>query len=231
MSAGKNGTAVWDFPLRVFHWALVAGFATAYWSAEYHHGEIHALIGYFLCILLSARLVWGFLGSRYSRFDSFIFPHRETAQYLRGMLGGKPRHYFGHNPAGALMVFAMLALLALILFTGLATLSLIDFEGPLPLFNYADDETSYAIRHLHAFLINIALTLIALHLLGVVAGSIQHGENLVGAMITGRKANPMPTGANPEILKNQGGAVNEETPQDHDNWLALHADRDRGPCR
>ncbi len=194
VSDEHNGTMVWDFPLRVFHWALAAGFVTAYWSAKYHHGEIHALIGYVLCILLLARLAWGFHGSRYSRFDSFIFSHQETIQYLRGVLDGKPRHYLGHNPAGALMVFAMLALFVLILSTGLATLSLIDFEGPLLLFSHADDQTSYAIRHLHAYLINIALMLVALHLLGVITGSIQHRENLVRAMVTGRKANHMHTG-------------------------------------
>ncbi len=187
-----NDTMVWDFPLRAFHWALAGGFFTAYWSAKYHHGEIHAATGYALCILLFARLLWGFLGSRYSRFASFIFPPRETVRYFKEMLQGRPRHYPGHNPAGALMVFAMLALLLLILFTGLATLSLIDFEGPLPL--HADDQTSYAIRHLHAFLINIALTLVALHLLGVITGSIQHGENLVRAMVTGRKEGHAHTG-------------------------------------
>jgi cytochrome b len=94
--------------------------------------------------------------------------------------------------AGALMVFTLLGILGLIFATGLVTLSLINFEGPLlVLAHYASDETSYAIRELHEFLSNAALALVALHFMGVVGGSLQHGENLVRAMITGKKQ-PLP---------------------------------------
>ncbi len=196
--ANKDGIAVhdayvkvWDLPIRVFHWVLVAGFAAAYFTAKYRHGDLHALIGYALTILLAARLVWGFFGSRYSRFNSFIFSISETLGYVRSMRNHQARHYLGHNPAGALMVFALLALLALIFSTGLMTLAVIDFEGPLLAFlRHVGDEASYAIRYLHALLTNIALALVGLHVLGVVAGSIQHGENLVRAMVTGRKMRP-----------------------------------------
>ena len=184
---------VWDLPIRLFHWILVAGFAAAYLTAKFHYGDIHTLIGYGLCVLLVARIYWGFFGSQYARFGSFIFSPAETIAYMRSMFGKHPaRHYFGHNPAGALMVFALLTVLGLIFATGLVTLSLIDFEGPLlVLVHYASDETSYAIREVHEFLSNAALALVALHLMGVVGGSLQHGENLVRAMITGNKR-PLP---------------------------------------
>jgi len=186
----KESVKVWDIPVRLFHWALVAGFAAAYLSAEFHFGFLHVWIGYFLIALLLARVVWGFAGNRHARFVSFIFTPQETFTYLRSLFRGHPRHYFGHNPAGALMVFAMLALLMLIFLSGLVTLAVIDFEGPLLfLGGYLDDSASYAVRHLHAWLVDIALVLIPLHLLGVAAGSIQHKENLVRAMITGRKKN------------------------------------------
>jgi len=181
---------VWDLPTRLFHWALVLGFISAYLTAEFHLGFIHTFIGYFLCLLLVARIIWGFVGNQYARFKSFIFSPQETLTYLHGMLHNNPRHYLGHNPAGALMVFGLLTLLALIMITGLVTLALIDFEGPLLfLIDYFDDEVSYAIRHLHGLLIDIALVIIPLHLLGVAAGSLQHKENLVRAMITGKKKN------------------------------------------
>ncbi len=180
---------VWDVPIRLFHWTLVAGFAAAYLTAEFHHGDIHALIGYGLCVLLALRIYLGLFGSQYARFKSFIFSPAETLAYVRSMLGRQPmKHYYGHNPAGALMVFALLALLGLIFATGLASLALIDFEGPLlTLVHYADDDTSYAIREIHEFLSNAALALVALHLMGVISGSIQHGENLMRAMVTGKK--------------------------------------------
>lgn len=193
-SSGETGAIkVWDLPIRLFHWTLVAGFASAYLTAKYRMGEIHTLIGYALCVLLAARVFWGFSGSRYSRFNSFVFSPGETVAYMRSMFGKHPvKHYFGHNPAGALMVFSLLALLGLIFAAGLATLAVIDFEGPLlVLAHNVSDDTSYAIREFHELLSNVALALIALHLMGVVGGSIQHGENLVRAMITGKK-NPQP---------------------------------------
>jgi len=191
MNNDEQTVKVWDRPTRLFHWTLVLSFALSYLSAEFHIGFIHTLIGYFLCGLLAARLIWGFVGNKYARFSSFVFSPRETLSYIRDMRQNTPKHYFGHNPAGAIMVFALLGLLVLILLTGLLTLATIDFEGPLLfLTTSVDDNTSYAIHHLHGWLIDIALILIPLHLLGVAVGSIQHKENLVRAMFTGKKQTP-----------------------------------------
>jgi cytochrome b len=190
---------VWDLPIRLFHWSLVAGFITAYLSAKYRAGDLHTLVGYALCILLAVRVFWGIVGGKYARFNSFIFSPVETLNYLRGMLQGHPRHYLGHNPAGALMVFALLLLLALIFMTGLITLAVIDFEGPLlGAINYFDDNASYALRHIHGLLTNIGLALISLHLVGVMWGGIQHKENLVRAMITGNKVQSLIAGQDSE---------------------------------
>lgn len=188
---GAGFVNVWDWRIRFFHWTLVAGFITEYLTGEYRWGGVHELAGYGLCLLLLARLYWGFSGSQYARFSSFIFSPSETLAYARAMLTGHPKHYYGHNPAGALMVFALLVLLSLIFATGLLTLAVIDYDGPfIALANMVDDETSYAIRHFHRFLVNLALVMVGLHLMGVVAGSIQHKENLVRAMVTGRKIKP-----------------------------------------
>ena len=71
------------------------------------------------------------------------------------------------------------------------TLAAIDFDGPFSsLANRIDDETSYLFRHCHAWLVNAGIALVALHVMGVVWGSIQHKENLVKAMFTGDKALP-----------------------------------------
>jgi len=189
LSSEAGTVKVWDLPIRLFHWTLVAGFASAYLTAEFHKNDIHTLIGYGLCVLLVVRVYLGFFGSEYARFKSFIFSPGETLAYMRSMFGRHPiKHYYGHNPAGALMVFALLGLLTLIFAAGLVSLALIDFEGPLlVLVHYVGDETSYAIREIHEVLSNVALALVALHLMGVTGGSIQHGENLVRAMVTGRK--------------------------------------------
>ena len=182
---------VWDRFLRFFHWTLVLCFAMAFISGEVRASSIHVITGYVLCVLLAARVYWGFKGSEYARFRAFIYPISEALEYLRSMLKGNPKHYYGHNPAGALMVFTMFGLLAVIFISGLLTLGTIDFEGPLLfLANRVSDETSYVFRHLHEFLPPVALGLVALHLLGVLVGSIQHKENLVRAMLTGKKSPP-----------------------------------------
>lgn len=190
---------VWDLFIRLFHWMLVAGFAAAYISGEIHASEIHVLTGYALCALLAARTYWGFRGGKYARFRAFFFPASETLAYLRSMFTGHPKHYLGHNPAGSLMVFALLGMLAALLATGLAALGAIDFEGPLLFIaNHVSDETSYALRNLHELLSGIALTLVALHVGGAVLGSIQHRENLVKSMFTGNKAMPADRNENRE---------------------------------
>ena len=182
---------VWDRFLRFFHWTLVLCFATAFISGEARASAIHVMIGYVLCVLLAARVYWGFKGSEYARFRAFIFPIGEAFAYLRSMLKGNPKHYYGHNPAGALMVFTMFGLLAVIFASGLLTLGTIDFEGPLVfLANRVSDNASYMFRHLHELLPPVALGLVLLHLLGVLVGSIQHKENLVRAMFTGKKSPP-----------------------------------------
>ncbi|HAF45657.1 MAG TPA: cytochrome B [Gallionellaceae bacterium] len=185
---------VWDRFIRVFHWTLAAGFATAFISGEVGAAALHVWVGYLLCVMVALRLYWGFRGSEYARFRSFFFSAGETLAYVRGMFAGQPKHYFGHNPAGALMVFAMLALLLLIFLSGLLTLAAIDYEGPLVfLANRVSDEASYAFRDLHEFLPILGLILVVLHLIGVAAGSIQHKENLVRAMLTGKKRKNTPS--------------------------------------
>ena len=120
------------------------------------------------------------------------------------MLKGNPKHYYGHNPAGALMVFTLFGLLALIFVSGLLSLGTIDFDGPLAfLANRVSDEASYVFRDLHHLLPPVALGLVVLHLLGVLVGSIQHKENLVRAMLTGKKSSPSHSNKIIKIIEEQ----------------------------
>lgn len=188
MEQDNKQIKIWDVPVRLFHWSLVLGFVLAYVSAEVGILDAHVLIGYFLIALLLFRVLWGFIGTQYSRFSSFWFSPSETMGYVKSLRTGKPAHYYGHNPAGALMVFGLLALLAAIFASGLVTLATVDYEGPLLfLANQVSDDTSYFFRHAHDFFVDVALLLIPLHLLGVISGSIQHKENLARSMVTGMK--------------------------------------------
>lgn len=183
---------VWDPLVRVFHWSTVGLFAGAYFSAEWGQNETHLIIGYGLVSMLVVRLLWGVLGSHHARFANFWYGPRHSLHYARSLITGKPDHYLGHNPLGAAMVFVLLALLLVMSVTGLLLAAGLEFEGPLlvlnPLFS---DEAMYRFLSIHRFTVYLLLGGVALHVVGVITSSRLHRENLVLAMITGRKPLPL----------------------------------------
>lgn len=165
---------VWDVPTRVFHWLQVLSFGGAYLLAfSERFRDYHDALGFILLGLLVFRLVWGFIGTRYARFNSFLFDPGEIVAYLRTMLKGRPAHYLGHNPVGSVSVWLLLALGMLICVTGVMSLQ---------------DDASDQVVDLHGLATRIMLGVIALHLIGVLVSSILHRENLVRAMLTGYKS-------------------------------------------
>jgi cytochrome b len=197
--------AIWDPAVRIGHWALVAAFAIAYLSAEEEDGSgpdiLHVWAGYAIGIIVALRLIWGFVGPRTARFSDFVYKPTTVVQYLVDLGRGRARRYLGHSPAGGAMVVVLLAFLAATVVTGLAAYGDLG-KGPLadaggaivsPAFaedqrpNSVEAERESTIGELHETLANITLALIVLHILGVVFVSLQHRENLVAAMISGRK--------------------------------------------
>jgi cytochrome b len=171
-----RGTLVWDAPLRVFHWLLAASFAIAWLSSESERWQlVHVSAGYTLAGLVAFRLLWGLVGTRHARFASFVRGPRAALGYLRSLLRGRPEHHTGHNPAGALAIVALLALGALTAASGWATERKIG---------------GHALEELHEVLAGAMLALVVLHVIAVVASSLLHRENLVAAMLHGRKPVP-----------------------------------------
>lgn len=167
---------VWDMPVRLMHWALVASVAAA-WFTSSQIGPAHEVLGYIACALMAARVAWGFGGGRYARFAQFVRTPSATARYLRSVLAARAPRYIGHNPLGGWMVLALLGCIALLGFTGwLYTTDMFWGYGWL--------------AHLHEALGWTLLALIACHVGGVALTSWQHRENLVRAMVTGDKPAP-----------------------------------------
>jgi cytochrome b len=165
---------VWDVPTRVFHWLQALAFGGAYLLAfSERFRDYHDALGYILLGLLAFRLVWGFIGTDYARFSSFLFRPWEIAAYLRALVKGKPAHYLGHNPAGSVSVWLLIVLGLFICVTGVLSLQ---------------DDASDQVVDLHGLATKIMLGVIALHLVGVLMSSILHRENLVRAMLTGYKS-------------------------------------------
>ena len=101
---------VWDLPTRLFHWLLVASFATAFLTTESEKfRNIHVTAGYAFAGLIAFRLLWGFIGGRYARFAEFLPTPKKLVDYIKSLMDGRPQHYVGHNPAGAVAIFLLLA--------------------------------------------------------------------------------------------------------------------------
>lgn len=175
---------VWDPLVRIFHWALVGFFAIAWISAE-EIESIHVWAGYTIAALVAFRLVWGVIGTRYARFSDFIYSWSNTKAYLKDLLKRRPSHYLGHNPAGGLMVIALLLALAMLTFSGMALLAT-DGEGPLAA-TFIAGWSGHWLKDIHEFFANLLLLMIGLHVIGVLVSSLLHSENLVRSMITGDK--------------------------------------------
>jgi cytochrome b len=164
---------VWDFPVRVFHWLAVICFVGAYVTAEEDgYRLVHVTFGYTLGALMMFRIFWGLYGTTYARFSSFIKPPSAVFSYLKSLLSKQPEHHVGHNPAGALAILLLLVFGLITPITGWFCLREIGGEW---------------VSEFHELLANSMLALVLVHVFGVVVSSLIHRENLVKAMVTGRK--------------------------------------------
>ena len=191
---------VWDPLLRMFHWMLLLGFSTAYLSqGELFEGLqerldgallqlVHVWAGYIIGGLLLFRLLWGFVGPIHARFSDFVRRPGEVLVYLRDVLTLRARRYLGHNPAGGAMIVTLLLSLTVAIVSGLALYAADQGLGPLAaLLAESSDTTVHRIKEAHELAADGTLLLVFGHLIGVVWESLLHRENLVRAMITGRK--------------------------------------------
>lgn len=168
---------VWDAFVRVFHWSLVVGFTTAWLFIDDDYETVHRTAGYTVAALVAARIVWGFAGAGYARFAQFVRAPSTVLSYLADIAAARETRYIGHNPAGGIMVVALLAVVSGICLSGwLMTTDA--FWG------------SQAMETTHETLTNIALGLVFIHVAGAILASVRHRENLIWAMFTGRKRAP-----------------------------------------
>jgi cytochrome b len=167
---------VWDPFVRIFHWSLVALVAVAFATGD-EIEWLHIVVGYAIAALVALRIVWGFVGSRYARFSNFVRSPRTTVHYVVQAVRWRAPRYLGHNPAGGAMIVALLVMITGIVGTGFA-MTTDAFWG------------AKWVEKLHEALAYATLGLVALHVMGVVFSSLEHGENLVRAMVSGQKRAP-----------------------------------------
>lgn len=181
---------VWDIPIRVFHWLLVANFTASWLTHELGEVEWHFYSGYSMLVLLLFRLCWGFVGSMHARFVDFLPTPTRLMTYLRHASSSSP----GHSPLGALSVITLLVLLTTQVITGLFNA---DDEGNQgPYHALAPEGWEDAIGAWHGFIFDALLVMLALHLLAIAFYQIK-GKALVNAMFSGFK--PGQNGKSPPV--------------------------------
>jgi cytochrome b len=173
-TSAPNIVAVWDLPLRVSHWTLAVSVPLAWLTANIFD-TVHEIAGYTALGVVAFRIVWGFAGSRYARFAHFLRRPVTVARYLwRLVTRGRTGRYIGHNPAGAAMAVALLLLTAISCISGWMQITERWFGVEW-------------VERLHAWSSHAVLVFAVVHVLAVLLMCVLQRENLVMAMITGRK--------------------------------------------
>ncbi len=172
-AASPGSVAVWDLPVRIFHWSLVISVLTAWLSAGWS-SLVHETAGYVALALLLFRIWWGLAGTRHARFRDFVHSPFAVLRYLGDVARMRAPRYIGHNPAGGAMIVVILLLLAVIAVSGWLQLTR-EFFGVT------------WVEKIHHWSANALISLIPIHVLGALLSSMLHQENLIKAMFTGRK--------------------------------------------
>ena len=181
---------VWDFPLRLFHWALFVSIIGAIISAKAGVLWVHERFGLTVLGLIIFRIVWGFVGGHYARFCQFLAMPRMALQELQTLFRSTPKSgsksnietKVGHSALGS---YAVLGLLGIPLFMAISgTMSNDDvlFDGPLAHLvpNFTDKATSA-----HHFGEKLLFSILFLHIGAILFYKYKKKRNLTKAMVTG----------------------------------------------
>lgn len=177
---------IWDAPTRLFHWLLVICFTGLLITANLGGSAMvwHFRLGYTVFSLLLFRFFWGFLGGHWSRFATFLYSPSAMLHYVKGH--SEPQQSVGHNPLGALSVFALLAFLSFQVASGLMSDDEISAAGPLTRFVSGDWVTFATFYHKEIGKL-VLLFLVATHLTAIGYYFFSKKDNLVSPMLKGDK--------------------------------------------
>ncbi len=197
---------VWDLPVRLFHWAVVALILFSWWSGKEggNYMQYHMWSGYTILTLVLFRLAWGLCGSSSARFGGFLHGPAAVVAYLKTLPQRRAATHLGHNPLGGWSVVLLLFCMLVQAATGLFANDDIATEGPLSI--WVSKATSDLVTTIHFYNFYVLLGLAAVHLCAVLFYLFYKAENLVGPMFSGYKLRPAEYAAKP--------------PHFASNWLA-----------
>ena len=196
----------WDPLVRISHWAIAAAVIVNGLISK-PGGVLHVWIGWAALAVLALRLLWGFVGPAEARFSAFLPDPRAAVSHLLGLFRREaPAAHRSHNPAGAIMVYALWLCLAAVTATGLV---MTDMKSPLRI---AADKAAVAagdwsvlvnpaavaekdgeegsgdlVKAVHETAANLMLILALVHVGGVAVESRAMRRNLVTPMLLGSR--------------------------------------------
>ncbi|MEN3931426.1 cytochrome b/b6 domain-containing protein [Microvirga sp. W0021] len=198
---------VWDVATRLFHWTLVTLIVLAFVTNNFADKigfNWHKINGYAILALVFFRLMWGIWGSSTSRFINFVKPFAAIRYFLE-MFSGKGKHYLGHNPAGAMMIVALLLVVAAQAISGLFTaddISMMLFAGPFA--SDVSESTAEWMSYFHRIGPNLIIALVCIHVLSNIAYAVLKRDGMITAMVTGCKKSGNYSDAQSARLSHQG---------------------------
>ncbi|MGB0958786.1 MAG: cytochrome b/b6 domain-containing protein [Halocynthiibacter sp.] len=188
MMVSKSSDTIWDLPLRIFHWSLATLVITNLIIGEISPADmsLHFYIGYGIIGLLVFRVIWGLIGPKNARFVNFIYGPRTTFSYLKTLPMRKPSHWVGHNPMGALSVFALLGLLGIQSLSGLFA-DPEDYINAGPFADQVDAATNQMASGWHETLSSLLIVLVVLHIGAILFYKFWKKDDLITPMVTGKR--------------------------------------------
>jgi len=177
---------VWDLPTRLFHWALAVLICGSYYTVEISGDmDTHMLIGQTILTLVVFRVVWGFIGTRYARFSSFVAGPAAIFAYARSLAGPASPEFAGHNPLGGAVVLLMLALVLAQTVSGLFATDGDVYSGPLN--HLISSRAGNSVTEFHEVNFAILAIVVAVHIAAAFFYLLVKRTNLIAPMITGKK--------------------------------------------
>ena len=199
--------ALWDPVVRVSHW-VIAGAVAANALFTKGGGALHVWLGWIGMAFLAIRLVWGFIGPWEARFAAFPPRPIDALSHLNRLARRRRREFRSHNPAGAMMIYALWLSLGIVIATGIVMTkgatpwdvarqqeavaagdwsALVDDSADATGSAGAEAEGGHWVQDLHEIGANLLLVLAVLHLGGVLAESLVLRRNIVRPMLFGTR--------------------------------------------
>ncbi|MCF2950479.1 cytochrome b/b6 domain-containing protein [Paraglaciecola aquimarina] len=178
---------VWDLPVRLFHWILAVCLVIQWFTAEVFEDamDFHFYLGYFILGLIIFRLIWGFIGTKYARFSSFIAGPKAMIHYIKCLIKKQDTSTIGHNPVGGLMLPLVLILVGIQATTGLFSTNEIVHSGPY--YQTVSDSVQSVLQWLHHKTFSFLWIFIAIHIAVILWYKFALKHNLVSPMFHGKK--------------------------------------------